>query len=265
MVYATALGALLGAAAVALDRLAAARRVATRWLWIGAIAGTLVAPALLMLRPPRAAPVPVATVTTGPAPAELQVPRASGEGRVPAWPRIDLARLDRPLLVGWAVASAVFVLGLLGASLAQRRVGRGWPAQIVDGAAVLVAPDAGPLVLGLWRLEIVLPRWALLRPEAERRMMVAHEEEHRRARDPNLLLLGALGLALMPWNLALWWQHRRLRLAIETDCDRRVLGAGVDVRGYGSLLLDVGSRFTTAIAAHRNVVFRNAVPAGTED
>lgn len=242
MLYATALGALLGGGAVALGGLALVLRRATRWLWLCAIAGTLAVPALLALRPRPATAVPSAPAAAGAAPAVSQVRSASDGRRVSVWHRVDLARLNRALLVGWAAASATLAIVLLGASLAQRRAGRGWAAQVLDGTPVLVAPDAGPLVSGLWRLEIVLPQWALLRSEEERRMMLAHEEEHRRARDPNLLLLGVLALVLNPWNLALWWQLRRLRLAIETDCDRRVLGAGVDVRGYGSLLLEVGSR-----------------------
>ena len=43
----------------------------------------------------------------------------------------------------------------------------------------------------------------------------------------------------MPWNLALWWHLRRLRLAVEMDCDSRVVGALGDARAYGELLLKV--------------------------
>ena len=47
---------------------------------------------------------------------------------------------------------------------------------------------------------------------------------------------------LTPWNPALWWQLRRLRLAVEADCDARVLRRRADVRAYGSVLLEVGRR-----------------------
>jgi TonB family protein len=53
------------------------------------------------------------------------------------------------------------------------------------------------------------------------------------------------GLALvvaMPWNLPLWWQFARLRMAIEMDCDGRVLRRERDARAYGALLLEVGRR-----------------------
>ncbi|UUZ52386.1 hypothetical protein LP419_22985 [Massilia sp. H-1] len=45
------------------------------------------------------------------------------------------------------------------------------------------------------------------------------------ARDPQLLGLALLVLVAMPWNLPMWWQLRRLRHAIEVDCDARVLAA----------------------------------------
>ena len=52
MLYASALGALIAGAAAALDRVAAARGSATRWLWLGAVVVTLLAPAALALRRP---------------------------------------------------------------------------------------------------------------------------------------------------------------------------------------------------------------------
>jgi TonB family protein len=56
-----------------------------------------------------------------------------------------------------------------------------------------------------------------------------------------------LGIALMPWNPALWWQLRRLRAALEIDCDARVLAAHRDVTRYGLLLLAVAQRRATPL------------------
>jgi hypothetical protein len=80
--------------------------------------------------------------------------------------------------------------------------------------------------------------------DAEARALVLeHEREHLRAGDPRLLAAGLLCAVLMPWNPAVWWQLRRLRLAVEVDCDARVLRRrGADVRAYGSVLLEVGRR-----------------------
>jgi TonB-dependent SusC/RagA subfamily outer membrane receptor len=81
-----------------------------------------------------------------------------------------------------------------------------------------------------------------MRDDARRALVLAHEGEHVRAADPRLLAVGALLVALAPWNPALWWQLRRLRAAVEVDCDRRVLARHPDVRRYGRLLLDVAAR-----------------------
>ncbi|MDB4870227.1 MAG: peptidase BlaR1, partial [Gemmatimonadales bacterium] len=48
-----------------------------------------------------------------------------------------------------------------------------------------------------------------------------------------------LPLILMPWNLAMWWQIRRLCLAVEMDCDNRVVNRLGDATAYGELLLKV--------------------------
>jgi len=52
----------------------------------------------------------------------------------------------------------------------------------------------------------------------------------------------------MPWNLPLWWQLRRLRFAVEIDCDARVLRRGYDVSRYGETLIAVGERQSATIA-----------------
>ena len=46
-------------------------------------------------------------------------------------------------------------------------------------------------------------------------------------------------LVLAPWNVALWWQLRRLGLAIEVDCDHRVVAALGDAPTYGELLFKI--------------------------
>ena len=50
-------------------------------------------------------------------------------------------------------------------------------------------------------------------------------QSHRAARDPLWLALAWLVVAAMPWNLPLWALVRRLRSAIEADCDARLAPA----------------------------------------
>jgi beta-lactamase regulating signal transducer with metallopeptidase domain len=76
-------------------------------------------------------------------------------------------------------------------------------------------------------------------PDSQRQYIVRHEDEHRRSHDSTLLFLASLSVILLPWNAALWWQLRRLSLAVEMDCDRRVVSTLGDAHAYGDLLLTV--------------------------
>jgi beta-lactamase regulating signal transducer with metallopeptidase domain len=76
-------------------------------------------------------------------------------------------------------------------------------------------------------------------PGPQRKYVVRHEEEHRRAHDARLLFAASLPLLLAPWNLALWWELRRLSLAVEMDCDNRVVAALGNPNAYGDLLVKV--------------------------
>ena len=91
-------------------------------------------------------------------------------------------------------------------------------------------------------MDVVLPQWILTLDAELRAMVLCHEQEHRRARDPYLVLAAAMAVALMPWNIALWLMNRRLRLAIEMDCDARVLRAHPSRERYGRLILAVALR-----------------------
>jgi hypothetical protein len=72
-------------------------------------------------------------------------------------------------------------------------------------------------------------------------MVLRHEQEHIAAHDPLLFVLALFLIALVPWNLPLGWQLRRLRFAIEVDCDARVVKPGLDPAAYGETLLSVGA------------------------
>ena len=143
-------------------------------------------------------------------------------------------KLSLVLLV-WGVANAVRVAILVASS--RRRVGTGNP--VVDGVPVVVTDQLGPATVGLVRSRVIVPRWVLTLPGMQRRYVLRHEEEHRRAHDAHVLLFYSLPLLLMPWSVALWWQLKRLALAVELDCDNRVVAALGDATAYGELLLTV--------------------------
>ena len=56
-----------------------------------------------------------------------------------------------------------------------------------------------------------------------------------------MLFVASLLLVLVPWNISLWWLLRRLALAIEIDCDRRVVNALGNPNRYGELLIEVAT------------------------
>lgn len=155
-----------------------------------------------------------------------------------AAPPVSLTTLT---LVLWLVISLSLLGFVLVAALRLQLEGRTWRPQSLYGTPVWLTRDLGPAVAGFGG-RILLPEWALGLDRRLQRFMVLHEAEHVRAGDPRVLLLGLLVVVLMPWNPVLWWQLKRLRAAVELDCDQRVLRSDPDVHGYGRLLLEVGSR-----------------------
>ncbi|HET9011951.1 MAG TPA: M56 family metallopeptidase [Gemmatimonadaceae bacterium] len=257
LVYALVTGAAIALAASALDGLARARRWPTRWIWAGAMLATLgVVFSAAFARGdagPVALPTPIASGAAASAAAQssalvslvrdvgaivdsgLIVVAAAAARWVPATPAGAAG-------VAWllAVVAALATLGFVHVRLQRAR--RAWPSAELHGRRVLVAPTEGPAVVGVVRPEIVVPRWLLARDAEEQRLVLAHEDEHVRARD-HLLLGGAcVAVALMPWHPVAWWSLSRLRLGIELDCDARVLRRGVHARSYGEMLIDLAGQ-----------------------
>ena len=141
------------------------------------------------------------------------------------------------MLVLWGLASAWRVSRVI--YLSRRQQGDNPGRAIVDGIPVVVTDLIGPATVGLLRSHLLVPRWVLAMPSAQRQYVLRHEEEHRKAHDAQLLFVASLTLILMPWNLAMWWQLRRLCLAVEMDCDNRVVNRLGDAPAYGALLLKV--------------------------
>lgn len=234
MLYGVLLAACAAAAALPLERIARRAARPTRWVWALALAASVLVSEIARVREvgilsvilPRAAAAPW---LRGPAVTFARTFHALG--------RWD----SRLTIAAWgatALVAAWFILSF--ARLLQRR--RTWRADSVDGHAVLVSEADGPAVFGIGRGTIVLPRWALDAGDRARALMLAHELEHQRSGDTRLLLLPLVALLLQPWNPAVWWLARRLRLAIEVDCDARVLDRGADLHSYGLVLLEAGSR-----------------------
>ena len=246
--YCLLISGLLALAAFATERALGHFRKPVRWGWFAVVVGSVTLPFAAFLAPgllPGIGAAPWAplvelseavVVTSAPAAAE---PTAwFGAGSMSA-------------LTGgvWVLLAAGMLFHLGWAYRRLRSEMRTWTPGRVLGSPVMIADDRGPAVVGIRRSVVVMPRWI---PELEDRLLrlvFLHEREHQRAGDHRLFATAVAALVLMPWNVFLWWQVSRLRLAIEFDCDRRVLEQGESPRDYADALITVGGRVSAPLLA----------------
>ena len=260
--YVVIVGTFLAAAAWSAERILASLRWPRRGAWIAAALLAVGLPAwhlpqavpdlspvqLPTPRPHRASPAArpnAASSRSG----HSRSARAAPQGArlpQPLWTTQVQARIRLAFLVSWGLLSLI-ALGrmLIGTLTLRRRTGRAKIADL-DGVVVNLTDELGPAVFGLWRPRILVPAWLLDGPAEQRRAALAHEREHLRAHDARWLALGRLLVSLLPWNLPLWWMLRRLRQAIEVDCDARVVRGGFEAAAYGQSLPAIATRAPAA-------------------
>ena len=235
MAHAFLVGAFAAGSAWILERLLRSHRRPTRWLWVGATVLAALWPFLTVLRPS------VEPAGPGPLPGIPLIalePLTFQVGATSIW-----LMLDRPLVVLWILSSSLLISFGLGLLLRVRTLKARWRGGTAGGLDVLVSKDWGPAVVGLVRPQIVLPEWCRTMGEDGLRLILDHEAEHVKAGDLRLLVLSGLVPALLPWSLPAWWIWHRLRLAVEGDCDLRVLRRNPrGTRAYVELLVEVGRR-----------------------
>jgi TonB family protein len=267
MFAASVFALLAGGAALAAERVQRARGRATRGVWAFALAAAVLWPLLVpMARTVLFAPAQVVG-TVVMAPGVSGVPFESAEPSVPWWSVASrgvfelrdvafamAARLVEPfgltlgasLLLLWGVASLLLGVQLVRSMRRVRAITASATPMRVDGTPVLLSAAFGPATVG-WRApQVVVPSWVLSLEAPLRALVLQHEREHCRAGDPRVVAAAAFAVALVPWNAGVWWIARRLRLAIELDCDARTLAAARGSAGdalrdaratYGKLLL----------------------------
>ena len=262
IVYVLLVGGLLACAAVATADILRRAALPTRWVWAAALVATMMFSGFSFARiEPRSdsqvtftagtalrPPAPVARKGLLEAIARARTAMEGGAARIIGAAHHTFTVRERlSLLSLWFTSSTLLtgILWLVYRGMDRRR--RGWPLALLFDVPVRITPAEGPAVVGITAPEVVVPRWLLARTPEEQRLVVVHEREHIAAYDHLLLLGGLLVAALFPWHPAVWWAVSRLRLAIELDCDARVLQRGVKARPYGSLLIDIAGR----CAGHR--------------
>jgi beta-lactamase regulating signal transducer with metallopeptidase domain len=261
LVYSLVVGALIAVAARLVERAALVFGRATRYVWVAAMllmlgtsVGSLVYRAYEQQRASSAiAAQPGAAATAFlPAawwqslvPTEASTARASFatalSQRIAAWTE-RLSRFDRAVVVVWALLTTFVGALVLHATLEGRRLLHASEAREVKGMRVLVTDALGPAAVGLGATAVLMPRWALELEDQLLDLILRHEREHLEAHDPALLFSGLVFIVLLPWLLPLWWAWQRLRLAIEVDCDARLLRDERDTKRYAQLLLLMSQR-----------------------
>lgn len=264
MVYVLLVSAALAAVAALAERIATVQRWPRRGIWIAAILATAV---LVVVSRRRVASITAdlarhAAVartearTTGtfvPLEPKTTAKETGSSSALVRWRAIS-ERIQLPLAMLWLAGTVGVGLLFAGGALVMARRRLSWNRGMIDGVEVLVAAKDGPAVAGLFQPVIVIPEWATAIPDESRRLMLRHEQEHIRARDPWITHAAALAVLALPWNLPLWWMLSRLRLALEVDCDARVIGAhkatpAPAARRYGELLLEVATRRSRKLVA----------------
>ena len=177
LLYVLLVGALLCAGAAALSSATTALRWPSRGVWAAALAG-IVALGVIAPEQTRLKVRYESSASIGaPLPSRASTPTPADAGARDAWQMLGrtstslIASLERrvpagievPLVLAWATASALLVVLFAAVNIRVARARRGWPLHRLHGIAARVAPSTGPVVLGLGRPEIVVPRSLLER------------------------------------------------------------------------------------------------------
>lgn len=244
IVYVLAFSLAIASVAYFAERVGALPRSGGRWIWTAAMVISVIIPTAFAWQPVGSMPEhPTSGATVARIP-----PAADTSAR---WVMVSGGGGSRGVVSDagieaiWLVLSMLLFVWWAVTQMRLRRYARSWIPADVAGRRVLLSDSAGPAVVGALRARIVAPQWLVEMPRRKQDIVLAHEEEHIAAGDPQLLAAALALLVVVPWNLPLWFQLARLRRAIEVDCDARVLGRGIGVIEYGGVLLDIGGRGAT--------------------
>lgn len=255
MAYVILISAVCGAGAVLLEAVALRRGAGTRWVWMVAMVCAIIATVFAMVtpRPPAAGIASRELVTSSFLTFRSTITPLLTSVRSPSAAERAIVLADSILPFAWLVVSILLLAALAVGQRRFRLERRTARAANISGNDVLLTEHLGPAVAGVRRPVVFVPRWVLALDSTSQQLLLAHELEHVKQRDTSLLLFGAVTAAITPWNPVVWWLVRRLRLAVEQDCDARVLATHPGVRRYADLLLTAASRHGLAsrlLAAH---------------
>lgn len=238
MAYTVLVTAALTVVGHCLERWARLQRTSRRTGWVAAMVLSVLLPTVMILV--SRVKAPLVTSPNSSTLVHVQGELSAAVDQEAIW-KLALPS-DNQLLAMWLVASLIFALYLIGVTLLLRLRATRWSRATLVGREVLISEATGPALLGVLNPRIVVPRWLFGQPDTAKKLILEHEHQHMDARDPLLMMVGLLIIVAVPWNLPLWWQWRRMRQAMELDCDARVLATGAEADVYADVLLEVARR-----------------------
>ncbi|HLQ79247.1 MAG TPA: M56 family metallopeptidase [Terriglobia bacterium] len=96
-----------------------------------------------------------------------------------------------------------------------------------------------PITIGVFRPLTILPGSWMEWSSQQLDMVLAHECEHARRRDPLVRWLALFNRAVFWFHPLSWWLERHLSFLAEQACDDAVLACGHDPRDYSEYLLEM--------------------------
>jgi len=254
ILYILIVSSLISVAAWIAERSARLSRHSTRWIWLVSMIASLAIPSIISSVSIQVPSIVAPTISSH---AITLRDNTLAQLSPQAWMHqaistTALVQWDRLLRNAWTTLSVMLLLLIFASAVHLSLHKRQWSEATLLGVPVYLSQDTGPAVVGLMNPRIVIPQWIIQSSTIDKSLVIAHEQSHLHAGDQRVLTIALCLLVLMPWNIPLWWQLKRLRHAIEVDCDARVLRAGHAPELYGETLIEVGQRqssFVGAVAA----------------
>jgi bla regulator protein blaR1 len=236
MLYSLCATSVLAVAAAAVERLFGALRWPRRGVWLFALVTSVILTVKLMYDVwyPSVSP-----------PEFLMPPFVQHIGvRLLGMMPIPASAVNMILLSAWGTSTCLSLLFEVSSWIRLQALSRGWARERVDDLEVVLSDYHGPGAYGFLRPRIVIPRWLLDVDCVTRSVALNHEREHAEVGDPLLSAIGLLMFTAMTWNFALAWQLRRFKLAVEIDCDARVVRSNpsLDAGTYSNALMHLWRR-----------------------
>ncbi|MGB0716043.1 MAG: HEAT repeat domain-containing protein [Phycisphaerae bacterium] len=103
-----------------------------------------------------------------------------------------------------------------------------------------------PMLVGLWKPAVILPKEAVHLSKAHKTAVLTHELAHVARADLHTTLLGNLVCILYWFNPLTWLAHRHMKFERERAADDTVISSGADPADYASQVLKVAA----SVAGH---------------